>query len=456
MNILREFSHQAPIGHGSFSMVYRVWQKKLERHAVVKIIPLSRAADAARIEKEAHVLASIRLPCVPHMYDVIRSGEKVIIVMEWIRGIPLSSLMELSMPSEVLVVIASAIIGSLTLLHSGNIVHGDLKPENILVAPDGRIFFVDFGFSHKDRLNSPDSGVIQGTPPFMAPELWSCQDVIDHKKADLYALGMVLQNLLGKEMPPFAADLTASDPASRPESCAIFEKAWQEFYPSLTGSEKLRVAVGPAVEEYTARLLLSGARQLYGKGRKEEAYALLTESLDAWPDNQEALDYLQNKFSTPIRASGKKKTAATPIIALAATIALVAAYTLGTRFSSSHDFINELKYGQDAEGRHLSLLSAPQAARQAKAIPIELRDIPAGMEATGTLVIVVPNRNGKLCIDKMPVLIRSGETSAAILPAGGHRVEWIDSTMHRTYGETIGLLPFEKKTISFVRFANGS
>jgi serine/threonine protein kinase len=456
MNIPRQFSHPVPIGHGSFSTVYRVWQQKLERHAVVKIIPFKVAADAARIEKEAYILASTRLPCVPHIYDVIRTGKKVIIVMEWVRGIPLLSLLERPVSLEISIAIASAIISSLTLLHSSNLVHGDLKPENILIAPEGRIFFVDFGFSFKERRSSPDSGVIQGTPPYMAPELWSCQDVIDHKKADLFALGVVLQNLLGNDLPAFATELTASDPACRPQSCALFEKAWQEFFSPLAGSEKLRIAVGPVVEEYIARLLLVGARQLHGKGKKEEAYALLTESLDSWPDNPEALDYLQNKFSTPIQASGVKKTASTGLMALAATLALIAAYMLGTRSSSSHDFFYRQQPGIEAEGRHLSLLSAPKNAHRTTAIPTALRDLPAGMEVNGTLIIVTPNRIGKLFIDKVPVSFGAGEPFTAILPAGGHRVEWIDSTMHRTYGETIGLLPFEKKTISFLRFANGS
>ncbi len=459
MNIPREFSHPVQIGRGSFSKVYRAYQQKLERHVVLKIIPLPRAEEADRTVQEAHVLASMRLPCVPHIYDVVRFRKKVIIVMEWVRGIPLAALMDRPMAADCSAAIASAIICNLALLHNNTIVHCDLKPENIIVAPDAKIVFVDFGFSflqHAGHAGRSASGVMQGTPAYMAPELWSCRDAIDYKKADLFALGVVLQNLLGASLPAFAAQLTESDPAARPQDCASFEKTWRGLRPPAANAGALAAFIGPAVEEYIARLLLAGARQLHGDGRKEEAYSLVTESLEAWPDNPEAIDFLQNRFSLPIRAPGKKNRALGVAAAAAFIAALIAAYVLGMRSSSPRDSAGGRAALRDPDERHVSLLTAPRAARQVKSPPIALRGIAAGMDVTGTVTIIIPDRAGSLVIDGTTVAHRRGERGAVSLPAGTHRIEWFDSTMQRRYGETIELLPFESKTISFARFIHGT
>jgi predicted Ser/Thr protein kinase len=454
MNIPSEFSHQVRIGSGSFSTVYRAYQRKLERHVVLKVLPSTRVEETGKIEKEAHVLASLRLPCVPHIYDVVRFKKKVMMVMEWVRGIPLDRLMERTMTAGVSTALASALINGLTLLHDNKITHGDLKPENIMVTPDGRIFFVDFGFSSLQRVVGSSSGVIQGTPSYMAPELWSCPDALDCKKVDLYALGIILRNLLGNELPPMAAELTANDPADRPRDCASFEKTWDMLSLPAADAEILRSIVGSAVEEYTARLLLTGARDLYGKGRSEEAYMLLTESLEAWPDNDEALDYLQNKFSTPIRTPGKKRMAlATASVAL--TAALAAAYFLGMHASPSRVYARDMPVRSE-EGGRFSLLIGPHPVRQQPSLPVALREIPGGMNFTATIVVAGIAGNGSLFVDGDPVMIGRERLIAIAIPAGTHRVEWRDSTAERRYGETVEVMPFEKKTVSLARFIDGT
>jgi serine/threonine protein kinase len=455
MNIPHEFSHPVRIGRGSFSTVYRAYQRKFERYVVLKILPWDRARETGRIEKEVRVLASLRLPCVPQIYDVVRLRKKVMIVMEWVRGIPLASLMERTLTADISATLASAIIGSLTLLHNNNIVHCDLKPENILIVPDSRIFFVDFGFSFPHYIVGSSSGVIQGTPAYMAPELWSCRDPIDYKKVDLFALGIILRNLLGKQLPAAAAELTAGDPAGRPQNCASFEKTWRVLCPPASDAETLRLNIGSAVEEYTARLLLAGARELHGKGRSEEAYALLTESLEAWPDNSEALDYLQNKFSTPIRTPWKKRIVFATAAAFTVAAALFAAYFLGMHSSSSRDFIGDLPVRSE-ESKLLSLLIDHHAVRQPPSLPVALREISGGMNLIGTIVVVGLTGKGSLFIDGEQVSRRQESRVAVALKGGTHRVEWFDSTVQRRYGETIEVLPFEIKTISLTRFINGT
>jgi predicted Ser/Thr protein kinase len=455
MKIPKHFTHPVAIGRGSFSKVYRVYQPKLDRQAVLKVIPLQHATDAAGIEKEAHILASMRLPCVPHIYDIIRSRKQVVIVMEWVRGIPLSSLMGKPMTPDIAAAIASAVISAIALLHDNNIVHRDIKPQNILIAPD-KVFLVDFGFSSLHPAVGSNTGVIQGSPAYMAPELWSCQNPIDYKRSDLYALGVVLRGLLGEDLPAFAAELTTTDPAGRPLDCIAFEKTWREFCPPMADASTLRASISTAVEEYIAHLLLSGARELNGKLRRDEAYALLTESLEAWPDNPEALDFLQTRFSAPLSAPRRNRLLLGCAVATAFAAACVAAYVLGIRSSSPREFPDATVTSRDEGNGRLSLLILPHHVRQTPSAPIVLRDGKAGMDITGKLIVMIPERAGSLLIDKTPVAHTSGESAVALLSAGMHRIEWFDSTEMRTYGETISLLPFETKTISFARFIHGT
>ena len=455
MNIPREFTHPVAIGRGSFSGVYRVYQPKLERYVVLKIIPLKEARDADGIEKEARVLASMCLPCVPHIYDVIRFRRQVIIVMEWIHGIPLAVLMKRSLASDISAALASAVISAVVLLHNNNIVHRDLKPENILFTSDNRVFLVDFGFSFTTNVHNAPAGVIQGTPSYMAPELWSCRDAIDYKKADLYALGMVLRSLLGEKLPPVAAVLTSNDPVNRPQDCALFEKTWRALDPANANNDTVSASLGPAVEEYMAHLLLKGARELNAKNKREEAYAILTESLEAWPDNPEALDFLQSKFSTPARATGNKRVMLGIAVVLAFVITCLAAYLLGMRSSSSGGYISTRSQIFDTEDNRLRLLKLSHPDHRQQPATLVLRDNTGGADLTGTLIVALPKGAGSLFIDKKPAACPVGKSVTATLCAGAHRIEWVDSARMRTAGETIGLLPFETKTISLVRFDDG-
>jgi serine/threonine protein kinase len=451
----RQFTHPVRIGRGSFSAVWRVREQKLDRLVVLKIIPIKRKADAAGIEQEAHVLASMHLPCVPHVYDVIRFRKKVLIVMEWIRGAPLSVLLDGGVPDAVSRPLASNIIGALTILHESTVVHRDLKPENILVTSRGRIFFVDFGFSSTHEQDNGASGLIQGTPEFMAPELWSLTASVDYKKTDLFALGKVLGKLLGSALPAFAGDLIAQDPAARPRDCFEFEQRWKETFAG-DDDQALRTHCGPPVEEYIARRLLSAARELYGQTRREEAYALLTESLEAWPDNPEALDFLQKYFSSPLRKRSTRRVALSLAIGVACIAACVAAYFLGIRSSPSRTLFEDFTAEEGAQSRRTMLLSVPQRKLQPVSPSITLRSGSAVMDIEGTVVIVVPGRKGTLFVDKMPIGPCSGLRAKTLLPAGTHRIEWTDSASQRTWGETIDLLPFQSKTVSFARFINGT
>src|SRR5207248_3444841 len=87
--------------------------------------------------------------------------------------------------------------------HSQGVVHRDVKPENILLTRDGRVKIADFGLAKvADPAGVSLTGTRQamGTPHYMAPEQWERPGEVDHR-ADIYALGVVLYELLTGELP---------------------------------------------------------------------------------------------------------------------------------------------------------------------------------------------------------------------------------------------------------------
>lgn len=363
--------------------------------------------------------------------------------MEWIRGVPLSSLPLHTLTCETQMLIASAIISTLALLHKNNIAHGDLKPENILITSDLKVFFVDFGFSRVNSLENKHSGVIQGTPAYMAPELWSDRKTIDFKKVDVYALGVLLSRLMDDSISVDLSELTEADPELRSADGMAFEKTWSSTVQSCSDTlQKVPAAVKTAVEEYTAQILLTGARELHNRGRCEEAYALLSESLDIWPDNGDALDFLQKKFSTPLE-KGTKRLFLVCASIVVAVLSVAAAYYIGRRSLMTGDILGNLSLQQEEKRLNVSLNSI-DAKGSNQQTPFILRQIAHGMNLTGTVTISKVSDRGKFIIDSSP-LECSPDGVSLQLSAGTHRIEWLDSTAQRHYSEIVEVLPFEKK-----------
>lgn len=451
MKIPQGYTHPVGIGKGSFSTVYRAFQKKLERHVALKIIPLQQVNRATKVQEEAQTLASMRLSCVPHLYDIQRIGKTVTLVMEWIYGIPLSLLVQQPLSSPIKFALANSIIHALTQLHSGSVVHRDLKPDNIIVTPSGQMFFVDFGFSIlKQSTNSHNT--LKGTPTYMAPELWVNNDNINFTKTDLYSLGVVLKDLLGEELPGIAYPLLHTDPQQRPKDCASFERNWVgNNFNSDTNA--MCVKVTDATSEYNARLFFDGAQELYSNGRKEEAYTLLTESLDAWPDNPAALDFLQTHFSLPLQSTTHKQFFVWATVVIISVAALAGAYLVGMRSSVSHSNTNNHHFTNNQENQHHDFLMMPHNLHNTHRVPVALRSIAETSEFSGTVSILLPRSSGALRIDNRSINTTTNNRFVGSLTAGTHRIEWFDSTLQQSFGETINLLPFSVKSISVQRFA---
>ncbi|MFG1945241.1 protein kinase [Nonomuraea sp. NPDC048826] len=128
-------------------------------------------AALGRFRSEARMLTTLRDPNVATLWEYIQDPQGAAIVMELVNGVPLRALLRESGatgPEAALVVLKGSLLG-LARAHALGLVHRDYKPENVIVREDGHSKLVDFGIAVKQG----QATRAEGTPPYMAPELWS-------------------------------------------------------------------------------------------------------------------------------------------------------------------------------------------------------------------------------------------------------------------------------------------
>jgi serine/threonine protein kinase len=189
------------LGAGGQGTVFRARDTKLELEVAVKEIALSNsnAVDVAKREMQAQVRCSY-IPGIVAMEDVVATGSKLYLVMEYfpsihLRTYAIEKLKRQPPPATVLKKIILGIAQPLSHMHKKQIYHCDLKPSNILIDQEQNIKLIDFGFSRTQSFHTTLYGKGFGTLGFSAPEQ------LDYSKAsvsaDIYGFGAVLFFLLG-------------------------------------------------------------------------------------------------------------------------------------------------------------------------------------------------------------------------------------------------------------------
>jgi serine/threonine protein kinase/formylglycine-generating enzyme required for sulfatase activity len=197
------------IGRGGYGAVYRATQLGMERPVAIKVLKAEFVGDlkeVARFQLEARAIANLRHPGIVLVHDFgVAQGGRLYLVMEYLQGRTLSSILETDAPldpARALDLVCQA-ADALAEAHRAGIVHRDLKPDNLFVIPDRRrgelVKLLDFGVA---KLMGPvervgaltQTGVAIGSPRYMSPE--QCQSYPVTPQSDLYSLGCILYEAL--------------------------------------------------------------------------------------------------------------------------------------------------------------------------------------------------------------------------------------------------------------------
>jgi eukaryotic-like serine/threonine-protein kinase len=201
------------LGEGGMGTVYRAEQQNPQRIVALKVIRIgvAGAEQLRRFEQEAKLLGRLQHPGIAQIYEAgtARSeyGAQPYFAMEYIQGLPLSQYanryrLDMRARLELMVRICDAVNHA----HQRGIIHRDLKPVNILVDESGQPKILDFGVarvtdSDTQATRQTDMGQLIGTLAYMSPEQVLADPLELDTRSDVYALGVILYELLAGKAP---------------------------------------------------------------------------------------------------------------------------------------------------------------------------------------------------------------------------------------------------------------
>ncbi|HEY7668644.1 MAG TPA: serine/threonine-protein kinase [Actinomycetota bacterium] len=203
--LAHRYEIRAPLGRGGMGEVFEAVDRQLDRTVAVKILRPELAADrrlVGRFRREARTTARLSHPGIVGVYDVGEEGGRVFIVMEFVAGSTFTELVRLApLPPASVARIGAAIADALAHAHERGVVHRDVSPGNLMLTSAGDAKLLDLGIARaaQGSAGGPASTSVRGTPAYVAPE--QARGGPTDQRADLYALGVVLTELLTGDPP---------------------------------------------------------------------------------------------------------------------------------------------------------------------------------------------------------------------------------------------------------------
>lgn|GEM_PF-925909 len=193
------------LGRGGAGIVFRARDKLLDRTVALKLLPSHVTTDTTRLKsffKEAKAIAKLNHPNIVSIYDILKVDNEYYIVMEFIKGITIESMLEARrrIPLKMALFVARYVLLALSYAHRSHVIHQDIKPANIMLSDDRTVKLMDFGVAQlRDELPDHSSSIVVGTPKYISPE--QLQGVPVDERCDVYSFGITLYEMVTGVLP---------------------------------------------------------------------------------------------------------------------------------------------------------------------------------------------------------------------------------------------------------------
>ena len=293
------------LGIGGMGTVYRGFDTTLERTVAVKVLQLDRGHDvtpqelSARFRNEARAVARLNHPSIVTIFDYDdQDPVGAYIVMEYVNGCALDEYVKKrpELHLEDAVSAMQQVLAGLAYAHRQGVIHRDIKPSNLLVTREGAVKITDFGIAKIGPRSQTQSGLIVGTPQYMAPEQYM-GGVVDHR-CDIHAAGAVLYELLTGS-PPFQGG-----------AAEVMYKVCHEVPKPVSSVNR---AISPVFDAVVGRALSKAAANRYTSAIEfQQALRASWDSVSAQPPSPTMSDGAK-LIATAISRNPVKPKAPTPV-----------------------------------------------------------------------------------------------------------------------------------------------
>src|SRR5690242_18394225 len=205
---LGKYEIRRALGRGAMGTVYEGWDPIIARRVAIKTVKLPAGADdtetreaLTRFRHEAQAAGRLTHPNIVSVFDYGETDDLAYIVMEFVDGPTLKSLLDKGERFELHAALAIMhdVLAGLAFSHGHGVVHRDVKPANVMLTSDGQAKLTDFGIARIESSSMTQAGTVLGTPAYMSPEQFTGQ-VVD-ARTDIYSAGVLLYQLLTGERP---------------------------------------------------------------------------------------------------------------------------------------------------------------------------------------------------------------------------------------------------------------
>jgi eukaryotic-like serine/threonine-protein kinase len=361
------------LGRGGMGQVCKAFDPRLGRHVALKIMREAGPDFARRLVHEARAQARVDHPNVCKVYGVGEMDGKPFISLQYIEGTTLKEAAP-RMTRDELIRLLRDVADALHAAHRQGLVHRDVKPANILVerTADGfKPYVTDFGIARQiDAPGMTKTGVAQGTPLYMAPEqARGDQQKID-RRTDVYALGVVLYEVLTRRH-PFTDDT----------SIGVMLKVLSD---EVVGLRTIDPSVPADLETITLKCLEKDPARRYDSAKA------LSQDLQAWLDG-EPIHARAASFSYRIYKRARKHRALLMTAALVVAVGVgLGGYAWRVRAMAGRQAALAQSFGQevernDAVGRYAALLPLHDTRRERRIIEERMREMSRRMSELGAV-----------------------------------------------------------------------